>query len=59
MDNNAIRTGDMNTESATENSHTVILEKLDEINNRLKKIEEQLLTPLISNEDDKMDAIGS
>ncbi|MEO8117154.1 MAG: hypothetical protein ABI653_05840 [Bacteroidota bacterium] len=62
MDNNVIHSDAINagtTFDSTETSHAVILQKLEEINNRLKKLEEHLLMPLINNEEDKIDAVKS
>ncbi len=59
MDNNVIHTGSMNTgtENSPGNSHEIILQRLEEINNRLKKIEEHLFVPLINDDEDKKDAV--
>lgn len=61
MDNNEIPASSMNsgTNTSAESSHAEILQKLEEINNRIKKIEEHLLVPLINNEEDKIDAVRS
>jgi len=58
---NVIAAGSINsgTNTSTETSHAEILQKLEEINNRIKKIEEHLLVPLINNEEDKIDAVRS
>ncbi len=54
MDNNELNTG---TSTSTEDSHAVILQKLEEINNRIMKLEEHFLVPLINNEEDKKEAV--
>ncbi len=61
MDNKATHIDEINSpdETTSGSSHTVILQKLEEINNRLMKIEAQILVPLINNDADKIEAVRS